>query len=299
MSTGKLNKDDALKAITMFLIDEKTQNKYKKKVSSELASYQNSMLGISTKEGLEKYIRSDENAIERLTTILGLSGERFKRVISLIRFNKGYVFTTEWSDTALRKLLIENQPLMDEFCELLLNGRNLPKYQAIIPAFILNYFHIDSEVIARICSDDVLGRQIKSTCSTKYNKEITQAYANRVNEKIRSITDKYHLHYEKRQIPGGNKELFDLIHDTEKYIVVNYQYSVTTGKGQSDHADKITEIRRMVQGNEDIKMLSLLDGAGWLVRGADWDRVYGCSDYFLTLKTLDQLEDIITEFYNI
>ena len=56
MSTGKLNKDDALKAITMFLIDEKTENKYKKKVSSELASYQNSMLGISTKEGLEKYI---------------------------------------------------------------------------------------------------------------------------------------------------------------------------------------------------------------------------------------------------
>ena len=296
---GKLSKNEALKSITMFLIDEKTEAKYQKKIATELQEYQNSMLSIATKEGLEEFIRSDENAIERLTTILGLSGERFNRVISTLRVQKGFLFTTEWSDSALRNSLLENQTWMDEFCELLLNGRNLPKYQAIIPSFTLNYFHIDAEVIARICSDDVLGRQIKSSCSTKYNKEITYAYAKRVDDKIRSIIGKYGLHYDNMLLPDGPSESLNLIHDTEKYIIVNYQYSVTTGKGQSDFADKLTNIRRMVRGNEKIKMLSLLDGAGWLVRGSDWNEVYGSCDYFLTLNTLDQLDDIIKEYYNI
>lgn len=296
---GKLSKNEALKSITMFLIDEKTEAKYQKKIATELQEYQNSMLSIATKEGLEEFIRSDENAIERLTTILGLSGERFNRVISTLRVQKGFLFTTEWSDSALRNSLLENQTWMDEFCELLLNGRNLPKYQAIIPSFTLNYFHIDAEVIARICSDDVLGRQIKSSCSTKYNKEITYAYAKRVDDKIRSIVGTYGLHYENMLLPDGPNESFNLIHDTEKYIIVSYQYSVTTGKGQSDFADKLTNIRRMVRGNEKINMLSLLDGAGWLVRGSDWNEVYGSCDYFLTLNTLDQLDEIIKEYYNI
>lgn len=296
---GKLSKNDALKSITMFLIDEKTEAKYQKKIATELLEYQNSMLNIATKDGLEEFIRSDENAIERLITILGLSGERFNRVISTLRVQKGFLFTTEWSDTGLRNSLLENQPWMDEFCELLLNGRHLPKYQAIIPAFTLNYFHIDAEVIARICSDDVLGRQIKSSCSTKYNKEITYAYAKRVDDKIRSIVGKYGLHYDNMLLPDGPSESLNLIHDTEKYIIVNYQYSVTTGKGQSDFADKLTNIRRMVRGNDMIKMLSLLDGAGWLVRGSDWNEVYGSCDYFLTLNTLDLLDDIIKEYYNI
>lgn len=301
MSTSKLSKDAALKSITMFLIDEKTEAKYQKKVASELAAYQSSMLRIATKEGLEEFIRSDENAIERLITILGISGERFNRVISTIRFQKGFLFTTEWSDTGLRKTLLENQSWMDEFCELLLNGRNILKYKEIIPAFTLNYFHIDTEVIARICSDDVLGRQIKSTYSTKYNKEITYAYAKRVDDKIRVIVGKYGLHYENMPIPipGIPNDLLNLIHDKEKYIIVNYQYSVTTGKGQSDFSDKLTRMRKFVRNNENIKMLSLLDGAGWLVRGADWNEVYGSCDYFLTLNTLDNLENIIKEYYNI
>jgi len=154
-------------------------------------------------------------------------------------------------------------------------------------------------VIARICSDDVLGRQIKSSCSTKYNKEITYAYAKRVDDKIRSIVGTYGLHYENMLLPDGPNGSFNLIHDTEKYIIVSYQYSVTTGKGQSDFADKLTNIRRMVRGNEKIKILSLLDGAGWLVRGSDWNEVYGSCDYFLTLNTLDQLDEIIKEYYNI
>ena len=296
---GKLSKNEALKSITMFLIDEKTEAKYQKKITTELQEYQNSMLSIATKDGLEEFIRNDEKAIERLTTILGLSGERFNRVISTLRVQKGFLFTTEWSDSALRNSLLENQTWMDEFCELLLNGRNLPQYQAIIPSFTLNYFHIDAEVIARICSDDVLGRQIKSSCSTKYNKEITYAYAKRVDDKIRSIVGKYGLHYENMLLPDGPNESLNLIHDTEKYIIVSYQYSVTTGKGQSDFADKLTNIRRMVRGNENIKMLTLLDGAGWLVRGSDWNEVYGSCDYFLTLNTLEQLDDIIKEYYNI
>ena len=37
---GKLSKNEALKSITMFLIDEKTEAKYQKKIATELQEYQ-------------------------------------------------------------------------------------------------------------------------------------------------------------------------------------------------------------------------------------------------------------------
>ena len=299
MSMDKLRKQDALRATTMFLVDDEIERKYQRLIDAELNAYKGSMLGISTKKGLEEYIRKDINAIERLTTILGISGERFNRVISLLRFQKGHVFTSEWSDAKLRSILIEDRALMDEFCDLLLNGRNLPKYQEIIPAFLLNHFHIDSEVIARICSNDVLGRQIKSAYSTKYNKEITSAYSKRVDSKINAIASRYGLHYESMCLPSVSKDNLNVIHDNKTYIIVCYQYSVTTGKGQSDFAIKMANIRRAMRDDENIRMLILLDGAGWLVRGADWDKVYSCCDFFFTLKTLDSLEQVIKTNYKI
>ena len=295
----KFRKQDALRATTLFLLDDETEQKYQRIIDSELDSYKESMLGISEKRGLEEFIRKDENAIERLTTILGISGERFNRVVSLLRFQKGHIFTSEWSDSKLRSKLLEDSIFMDEFCDLLLNGRSLPKYKEIIPAFLLNHFHIDSEVIARICNDDVLGRQIKSTYSTKYNKEITSVYAKRVDNRIKSITSRFGLRYESIRFPDISKDSLNVIHDTERYIIVCYQYSVTTVKGQSDFAAKMASIRRAVREDEFRKVLVLLDGAGWLVRGADWDKVYSCCDYFLTLKALDSLEQILKDNYNI
>ena len=48
-----------------------------------------------------------------------------------------------------------------------------------------------------------------------------------------------------------------------------------------------------------IIVINILDGAGWVGRAADFRKIYADCNYFLNLKSLDKLNDIITEFFNI
>jgi len=40
-------------------------------------------------------------------------------------------------------------------------------------------------------------------------------------------------------------------------------------------------------------------GAGWIARNSDYKKIYLDCDYFLNLKTIDDLNSIILEYFNI
>lgn len=300
MAQGKISQRDAIRETTMFLIDNSIEERFEKQIKSEIEKYKDSMLDISKAEGLKTFIKSDKNSIKRLITVLGISGERFKRVVSLIRVHKGYTFDTEWNETKLQSELVNNAQLMEEFCELFLNGRNLQKYQDFIPKFILDDFCIDTDVIARICNEDILRKLIKGSYSSGYNKDYSDAYAALIESKLKSMSERYGLKYENRSLENVWKEPMHLIGNTEKYIIVNFQFNLTTSNQQTTYAEKvISPIKSACRGNDNIIVVNILDGAGWVARSSDYKKIYNSCDYFFTLNTLDNLENIIKDFFNI
>lgn len=300
MSRNKISLRDAIRETSMFIIDKDIESRYETLITNEVNEYKHSMLGIAKIDGLKSFIKSDSSSIKKLITVLGISGERFKRVVSMVRVMKGYTFDSEWTETKLQSELCANPQLMDEFCDLFLNGKNLSKFQVLIPKYILDDFCIDTNVIARVCNEDILRNLIKRAYSSAYNADYSNAYANLIENKLRDTSNKYGLKYENRSLYGVFSDPLHLIGNTEKFIIVNFQFNLTTSHQQTNYAEKVIgALRTQSRGRSDLLMVNILDGAGWVARSSDYKKVYNSCDYFFTLKTLDNLEDIIKNFFNI
>jgi len=284
----------------MFLNDEAIEKKFEDAIVSQIDSYKK-MADISTRQGLETFIRENESSISMLTTLLGISKEKFKRVVTMLRVEKGYTFDSEWDDERVRKELCEKPDLMDEFCELFLNGCNIDKYKQKIPLFVLQDFRIDKDIIDRLCNEDMLRKLTKNSVFSKYNKEYSNLYAEKIQSQLKSLAEKYGLRYEYEKVGGlGDTPLYSIT-NTEKRIIINYQFNVTTSKGQTDYADKVIhpiwQKSRSKKG--EIVIVNLLDGAGWVGRASDYKKVYLYCDYFLNLRNILQLDAIIKQTFNI
>lgn len=300
MIIKKIKKEEAIRSTTMFLNDAVIEEKYENAIIAQIAAYKR-MADISTREGLENFIRSTNDSISMLITLLGITGEKFKRVITMLRVEKGYTFDSEWNEARVQRELCENPDLMDELCELFLNGRNIDKYKEKIPHFVLQDFRIDKEIIDRLCNDDMLRKLTKNSVFTKYNKEYSNLYAQKIQNKLKELSSKYGLHYIFGPVDGLGTDNLHVITNTEKSIVVNYQFNVTTSKSQTDYADStihpVWQKSRQKKGS--VVVVNLLDGAGWVARASDYNKVHLYCDYFLNLKNINQLEDIIKQTFNI
>ena len=300
MVRDKIKERDAIKTTTMFLVDKDVEERFEKMIKTEVAAYQKSMLGISSKDELKKFIISDRQSIKKLITVLGITGEKFKRVVTFIRVGKGYTFDSEWQEETVQANLAQNPALMEEFCDLFYNGRNLDKYKKGIPKMILDDFRIDSDVISRVCSEDILRKLIKNSYSSAYSSAYSEVYSRKIRGILSDLAQKYGLHLDDAPLDGISRTPLLLLHNTAKHIIINYQYNLTTSKGQTTYAQEtIGGLRSKCAGKSNLMMINILDGAGWVARSSDYTKVYFNCDYFFNLNTLPNIEPIIQNFFNI
>ena len=299
MDIKKIQIEEAIRSTTMFLNDAEIESEFETAITTQIAVYKK-MSDISTRDGLERYIRSTPDSISRLITLLGITREKFKRVVTMLRVEKGYTFDSEWDEARVQRELCVKSDLMNEICELFLNGCNMDKYKEMIPHFVLQDFRIDKEIIGRLYNDDMLRELTKSSVFTKYNKAYSNLYAKKIQNKIMEMASLYGLHYKFKVVDGLGKENLHVITNSEKNIVVNYQFNVTTSKSQTDYADKtIHPIWQKSRQKKGTVVVNMLDGAGWVGRAADYRKIFIYCDYFLNLKNINQLEDIIKQTFNI
>ena len=277
----------------MFWVDEQIESKYESLYEKEMPKY-DSLQSIRTKEDLQSFIKNELESIKLLTTILGISGEKFKRVITLLRVRKGYTISTEWADSKVRTELCDSKNLMDEFCDLFFNK---DVFKDLIPRSILNDFRLDREWLIHACSKDML---IKTSYTTAYNGECAIAYQEKVTDSIKSYTDRYGLSFGKVTHNAILKsESLPTISNGEKSIIVTINYTVTTSNNQTRYSEKIQKIRSAIAGNSNYMLINILDGAGWVARGSDYQKIHTDCSHFLNLANIDRIETIITEYFNI
>lgn len=295
----KIKQIEAIKSTTMFLLDENIEHEFDELVTKKVKSYQKAMIGIGTEEGLRSFIVNNADSIEMLETVLGISGERMKRVVTMIRVNKGYTFDTEWSETKLQKELAADEQLLTEYCELFLKGRELDKYKRLIPKFILDDFCIDENIISRVTNDDILTKMFKKKNDTSYTSRYSTYYFNKVKEEVSRVVSSFGLSLETGDIEGVAQGV-QYLTNGEKYIIITFNYSLTTGQGQTDyHRKKIQPIYQGIRKKDNIVLVNLLDGAGWVGRSADFKKIYNDCNYFANLNRIDIIGELAKEFFNI
>ena len=294
----KISRIEAIRTTTMFLLDDNIEQEFDELIRKKVNDYQQAMLGIGTEEGLRTFIVNHSDSIEMLETVLGISGERMKRVVTMLRVNKGYTFDTEWNETKLQKELTKDENLLMEYCELFFKGSSLEKYQRLVPKFILDDFHIDANVISRVTNFDILAKMFKKKNDTTYTSRYSVHYTDVVKKSITQYLASMGLALESGSIEGVGTDL-QYINYGEKYIILTFNYSLTTGQGQTDYQRKVRTIYQNIRQKDNIILVNMLDGAGWVARSADFKKIYEDCSYFVNIKNINMTGEIAKEFFKI
>ena len=308
---GKIPINDAKRTTTMFLNSPQIEEYFKTQVDYLTAKYSEWLSRLNTLQGMKDFIREEKKSIDMIQTLLGISNEKFKRVVSTVRLRQGFVFDSEISGSTLRNNMLSTPWLMETLCNLFVNGRNTPEFQEYIPAFILDEFCIDSEYISNIANANTLRSKIKDSFATEYNSKYCDFYEEQMTESISEIAAKYGLSFNRtieitelknklKQKKSSSDGLVKGIQYNGKTLFIEYQYNTTTSSGQTSYYnDVVGVIYDHCFNNADLHLLCCLDGAGWIGRSADYNKIYNDCHYFLNLQSINKLELIITEFFKI
>lgn len=253
---------------------------------------------ITDMNGLAKFIKSERESISMLETLLGISGEKIKRVVTMLRVMKGYTFDTEWDERRIQKELASNETLMTEFCELFINGKNMPKFQALIPNFILQDFKIDVDTIGRLSSEEFMRSLIKARMIAGYSSQYAQVYDKLIKNGLEPFALNEGLELQQQVFSNTTIPCY-IIADKRKRIIFTYSFQSTTSNNQNKFADNhVAPIYEASRTEDHTLVVNILDGAGWIGRSTAYKKIYHDCDYFLNLQNIGQVKQIIDYFFN-
>lgn len=303
MKIKKMSLEDFKKSMSSFYVDSSFEEEMKKKQEAMVKDIRKELKDINTREGLEKYIRSDKDALKILTSFLGISEERFKRIVSMIRRMDGDYFSTEWSIRVIRNKMINDSKYMEKICELLLEGKNNSDYYNNIPNYILDQIIIDDNKMKFIKNKYALRQHISKSFEGIYSNAVGDKIEKVLEEKIDLWCKKYNTTYVHEKRVSWITRNIDFIIPNEKNpkILIEVSYMVTTGSGQTtkqrdEHSIRLDIDAYKRKNRTEVIFVNFIDGGGWLGRQNDLELMYIDSDYVINLSNIDDLEYIIEKF---
>lgn len=292
-----------IKSTGMFYIDPVLEDEIEREVKLATDTLWARMKGIATPDGLKQYIKDDPEALDNLISLMNVSSEKFKRVITTLRLEKGHSITGEWDLSKIRSIMIERPDFMDEVCALLTNGANEPKYQQLIPPFYLENFVIDSSTMARLSNPDDLRRLIKKGVEGRYNNQIGSSYYKAVETAVSKMCFAEGLTYvTNKHIPLiGRAAHFAIPNEHNPLVIIDVSYNITTSSTQTRFKEAAEKAAATIRENnltakKPVALVNILDGAGWVGRQSDYRAIHICTTYALHLNTIDQLQGIFKKY---
>lgn len=292
-----------IKTTGMFYIDTELETAFEQEIELATNTLWSRMKGITTAAGLKQYIKDDPEALDNLISLMNVSSEKFKRVITALRLEKGHSITSEWDLGKIRAMMIERPTFMDEVCELLSNGAANPKYQKLIPPFYLENFAINSSTMARLSNPDDLRRLVKKGVEGRYNNQIGSSYYKAVEAAVNEICFSEGLTYvTNKHIPLiGRTAHFAIPNESNPLVIIDVSYNITTSSTQTRFKDATEKAAAKIRehnltAQKHVALVNVLDGAGWVGRQSDYRAIHLCATYALHLSTLDQLRAILKSY---
>lgn len=299
----KIPYNDLVLSMTMFFLNSDIDNKYFELRKNKLATLRAQLKGIDTRTGLVRYIKGNENALENLLVLLGISTELFKRVISLFRIERGMFFSSEWDVKCVRKYILNDELMMAKVCDLFLKGPDDPMIGNLISKYRLSNFVINEKVIKRIQNDDFMDFLISKDFDTAYNADVSQSIINIIDDKLNSICKQRHYILKQNcnvDAEGNGTQQIQVNYAIHKDALelpiyyIKYSFNVTTSRGQTDFKRSVQNLRAYIKRtNPNAKQIAIIDGAGWVARQSDFHDVWDYCDSCLNLKHINEVIDII------
>jgi hypothetical protein len=298
-----------------FLIDDEFDLSFLRGVGHLSRLISESRFDFQNATSLERFLTFSGNHINTLTrlkilvSIIGLSEERLKRVVSLVRHRFSHEqFNTEWSVERINTEIQGNSQFRELLLEFFINGRN-SRIGIYIPLYYMRNFKLlNSDFIESLANTSYVERILNDN-------EVQGKYSNSIGAHVESIISSRLLRYKnevnsnlffemQKEFPLLNKNIDFLIPSVSNPIIlIESSYNITTGSGQSKRADQLVEIDGILRKHNAnhrsnrIIMVNFCEGFGWVGRQNDLRRIYDSSDFVLNQANISELDAILDEFY--
>ena len=276
----KIEFEELFNSTTMFYVNDKYEEEMEKEVQAKVDELAGELQFIHSKEDLKQYIIDHKDALDNLTSLMEISTERFKRMVSMIRKDRGFVFSTEWGLGKIRTAMMDSPAMMESVLDLLYDGRNDERMKAKIPFFYLDNMGITEATLAKLQNKDSIRLFVKRGLEGKYSNNIGDLILEDIERKINQVCVKHGLDYEKnvRVSILDRAVSFVLESPTDPKIIIDVSYSVTTSSAQGNkkNAARKTEdtLKKEREKGNQIIYVNFLDGAGWIGRQADMREIH-------------------------
>ena len=297
-----------------FMIDDEFDNNFLLSIEPLTRFINQNCNQFTNPQQLSEFLTTDRvfsatDKLKAFVSLIGLSEERLKRVVSLVRYrHNNEEFRTEWDVKRISKTIQTDREFRNVLIEFFISGRN-SRIGAEIPLYYMRNFKLtDPEFIRDLTDHKYVERILNDNeIQGKYSNEVG-AHVERV---IKSRLEQYKenvnrtLTYEiQKEFPLFNKNIDFLIPSVNAPIIlIESSYNITTGSGQSKRADQLVELFGILMRHNAnhranrIIMLNYCDGFGWVGRQNDLHRIYDASDFVFNQRTLNVLDDVLNEYY--
>lgn len=298
-----------------FMIDDSFDQGFLNSIAPLTRFVNDSCRQFSNSDLLATFLTSgseEANALTRLkvlVSVIGLSEERLKRVVSLARFRiLGEEFRSEWNVKKISAMITSNTEFRDLLVQFFIHGRQ-SEIGKEIPLYYMRNFKLLNRAFVQDLSEYSYVERILN------DNEIQGKYSNQVGAHVEGLIqnklDHYRsnvnngLRYEmQKEFPLLNKNVDFLIPSVDAPIIlIESSYNITTGSAQSKRADQLVEFYGILMKHNanhrsnKILMLNYCDGFGWVGRQGDLHRIYDASDYVFNQRNLSVLDDVLDVYY--
>jgi DpnII restriction endonuclease len=306
----KMSFDEFKRTYTPFFINETFETHVNGEIDTIVETLHEKMDKIGSEEGLLEYIKSDEESLANILSLLGFSAEKFMRIISMFRMSEGDNFKTEWNLKRIRTKMVSDEYFANKVCRLLLNGATDEEFIESIPKFYLDNLVLDQTTLEQLSDKSRLRRLVKQKRDGKYNNDVGDHVENLIEDLLKKLEEKYGVTYDREKFVTWIARNMDFCIPNKEnpYVIIEVSYQITTSSAQTTKREvevkTSEEIRRHnIQHGKDIAFVNFIEGGGWLGRQSDMKKLVHCSDYVLNINTIDMLEAIIIkhvpdEFFN-
>lgn len=297
-----------------FMIDDTFDNNFLQSIEPLTRFMVANCDQFTSSEQLSSFLSLDEDysalvKLKAFVSLIGLSEERLKRVVSLVRFRFfNEDFRSEWNVKQISNGIQTNSDFRDLLTDFFLHGRSSKIGQEIPLYYMRNFQLTNSGFIGDLKNFKYVERILNDNeIQGKYSNEVGAHVERIIQTRLESYKTNINrnLQYDiQKEFPLLNKNIDFLIPSLNAPIIlIESSYNITTGSGQSKRADQLVEIYGMLMRHNanhranKIIMLNYCDGFGWVGRQNDLHRIYDASDYVFNQKTLKVLDEVLDEFY--
>jgi hypothetical protein len=299
----KISFQEAWDSSVVFFVDEELERRIEAKVEALLETADNHRVSETAEiniADIADFLGQKDNALDVILKDVGLSEEKFKRIISLLR-KLGRIpgdFDREWSTSKIKRKIAREPDFTRVIAELLVDGKRDEELERYIPRYyldMLNYREIrgSSQAARRV--------RYKEALIGTYGAQKGRRVEDSIREKLDEIEAKYGIGYGRGRSRDIETDIDFAVPSTDDHwVIIMCSFQETTSSGQTTKAkDMLAAYERVCRLNsrygENRAFVNFADGGGWLARKRDLERLVEHCHYFINLQHLDMLEAIVLQ----